>query len=71
MGVYTNFKDWKTDHNVVFVCRDFKITGTPDKEIAELQAFTLDQLPQGLWPGHVRRLEEYKTGKPNPQFGEW
>lgn len=71
MGAYTSFKDWKTDHNLVFVCEDFKITGQPDGEIAEIQSFPLNALPEGLWPGHVRRLEEYKAGKPNPQFGEW
>jgi 8-oxo-dGTP pyrophosphatase MutT (NUDIX family) len=71
MGAYTNFKDWKTDHNLVFVCHDFKVTGKPDKEIAELNSFPLDQLPEGLWRGHIRRLEEYKLGKTNPQFGEW
>jgi 8-oxo-dGTP pyrophosphatase MutT (NUDIX family) len=71
MGAYTNFKDWKTDHNLVFVCHDFKVTGKPDKEIAELNSFPLDQLPAGLWRGHIRRLEEYKLGKTNPQFGEW
>jgi hypothetical protein len=47
------------------------VTGKPDKEIAELNSFPLDQLPQGLWPGHIRRLEEYKAGISNPQFGEW
>lgn len=71
MGAYTNFKEWKTDHCVVFVCHDFKVTGKPDKEIAELNSFPLDQLPVGIWAGHVRRLEEYKMGKTNPQFGEW
>lgn len=71
MGAYTSFKDWKTDHNLVFVCEDFKITGKPDSEIAEIQSFPLDALPDGLWPGHVRRLEEYKMGQANPQFGEW
>jgi ADP-ribose pyrophosphatase YjhB (NUDIX family) len=71
MGVYTNFKEWKTDHTVVFLCRDFKITGTSDKEIAEMRTFSLDQLPQDVWPSHLCRLEEYKMGKVNPQFGEW
>jgi len=71
MGAYTSFKDWKTDHNLVFVCHSFKITGKPDKEIAEVGTFSLDELPNGIWPGHIRRFEEYKMGKTNPQFGEW
>ena len=71
MGVYTSFRDWKTDHGIVFICRDFKITGQPDGEIAEVQAFSLDDLPQDLWPSHRLRLQEYTAGIPQPQFGEW
>jgi 8-oxo-dGTP pyrophosphatase MutT (NUDIX family) len=71
MGIYTSFKDWKTDHNVVFICDDFRITGHPDKEIKELRVFSLDALPDDLWPGHVRRFQEYKDDISHPQFGEW
>jgi 8-oxo-dGTP pyrophosphatase MutT (NUDIX family) len=71
MGAYTTFTDWKTDHNLVFICEDFTITGKPDNEIAEIRSFPLDELPDGLWPGHIHRLEEYKAGKATPQFGEW
>ena len=71
MGVYSSFTEWKTDHNIVFVCEDFKITGVPDREIAEAHAFALNELPAGLWPGHRRRLEEYRAGSIQPQFGEW
>ncbi len=71
MGIYTSFKDWKTDHNILFICEHFKITGRPDAEIAEVQAFPLNKLPEALWPGHRRRLEEYRAGQTNPQFGEW
>jgi 8-oxo-dGTP pyrophosphatase MutT (NUDIX family) len=71
MGVYTSFTEWKTDHNIVFLCKDFKITGKPDNEIAEARAFHLNELPSGLWPGHRRRLEEYQAGAASPQFGEW
>ncbi len=71
MGAYTSFTDWKTDHNIVFICEDFKITGVPDQEIAEARAFPINELPEALWPGHRRRLEEYQTGATDPQFGEW
>ncbi len=71
LGVYTNFTEWKTDHNIVFICKDFKITGNPDNEIAEAHSFHLNELPEGLWPGHRHRLEEYQAGITNPQFGEW
>ena len=70
LGAYTNFKEWKTDHNIVFICHEFEFTGKPDAEIAELRAFALNELPADLWPGHKRRLEEYQSGV-IPQFGEW
>jgi hypothetical protein len=42
-----------------------------DPEIAEVRFFSLDALPQDLWPGHRRRLEEFRSGADHPQFGEW
>jgi ADP-ribose pyrophosphatase YjhB (NUDIX family) len=71
MGAYTNLTEWKTDHNIVFLCSDYKVTGQPDREIAEVRSFPLSELPQGIWPGHRRRLEEARAGLAHPQFGEW
>mgnify|MGYP003396784254 CR=1 FL=1 len=71
MGAYTSFKDWKTDHNIVFTCDDFKITGKPDGEIAEMRFFPLNELPEELLPGHRRRLAEYQAGVSIQQYGEW
>ncbi len=71
MGVYTSFKEWKTDHNILFVCRKFTFNGKHDSEIAEVRFFHLNDLPDGLWPGHRRRLEEVRAHKEYPQFGEW
>jgi 8-oxo-dGTP pyrophosphatase MutT (NUDIX family) len=71
MGAYSSFEGWKTDHNILFLCSDFKITGQPDREIAEVRAFPLSELPDDLWPGHRRRLEDHRAGRTNPQFGEW
>ena len=71
MGAYSNLTEWKTDHNIVFICSDFEVSGKPDNEIAELRAFALNELPEGLFPGHRLRLEEYRAGIKNPQFGKW
>ena len=71
MGVYTNFVQWKTDHSIVFICKDFKITGRPDGEIAELRAFAFEDLPADVFPSHRLRLDEYRDGKTVPQFGAW
>jgi ADP-ribose pyrophosphatase YjhB (NUDIX family) len=71
MGVYSSFVEWKSDHAIVFICKDFTTTGQIDSEIAEVRAFPLNKLPHALWPSHRLRLEEYAAGKPQPQFGEW
>jgi 8-oxo-dGTP pyrophosphatase MutT (NUDIX family) len=71
MGVFTNFLHWKTDHTAVFFCRDFKITGKSDDEIAEAHAFPLNDLPAGIYPSHRRLLEGYRSGTPSSNFGEW
>jgi hypothetical protein len=71
MGAYSNFTDWKSDHNIVFICTNFEVKSKPDSEIAELCAFALNELPDNLWPGHLRRLQEYQAGIQNPQFGKW
>jgi 8-oxo-dGTP pyrophosphatase MutT (NUDIX family) len=71
LGAYTHFKEWKTDHNIVFLSRDFRMSGPHDREIAEVRFFSLDALPADLWPGHRVRLEEVRSGRPHPAFGEW
>ncbi len=71
VGAYTNFQDFKSDHNLLFLCTEFTLSGKPDREIAEVRFFPLDALPGNIWPGHRLRLEEYRAGKKHPQFGEW
>jgi 8-oxo-dGTP pyrophosphatase MutT (NUDIX family) len=71
IGMYTIFEGFKTDHNVLFLCRDFTIHGKPDGEIAQARFFDLNDLPDGLMPGHRRRLEEFRAGIESPQFGTW
>jgi 8-oxo-dGTP pyrophosphatase MutT (NUDIX family) len=71
MGAYSNFTEWKSDHNIVFICTDFEFKSKSDGEIAELRAFALNELPDNIWPGHRRRLQEYQAGIKNPQFGKW
>ena len=71
VGAYTNFAERKSDHNILFLSTDFTASGKHDFEIAEARTFPLDALPAGLWPGHRRRLEEYRDGKHPDPFGEW
>lgn len=71
VGAYTSFRNYLSDHNILFLCKDFTINGQPDFEIAEVRSFPLDALPENLWPGHRLRLEEFRAGKTIPRFGEW
>lgn len=71
IGIFTNYLQWKTDHTVVFLCKDFQITGKSDAEIAQMQFFPLNDLPKGIYPSHRKLLEQYKTGEIKSNFGEW
>ena len=72
VGAYTNFKEWRSDHNALFLSTDFSLSGERDRrEIAEVRFFPLDALPADIWPGHRLRLDEYRRRQPSPQFGEW
>lgn len=71
LGVFTNYLQWKTDHTVVFLCKDFKITGKSDAEIAEMQFFLLSELPKSVYPSHRKLLDAYKSGEIKSNFGEW
>jgi 8-oxo-dGTP pyrophosphatase MutT (NUDIX family) len=71
VGAFTNFKEWKNDHNLLFLSTDFTVSGKHDQEIAEIRFFPLDNLPADLPAGHRQRLEEYWDGKQPHPFGEW
>ena len=77
LGAYSNFKEWKSDHNILFFSDDFTLDGGHDNEIAEMRFFDLDSLPEGLWPGHRTRLLEFQQLRRHGQdrdfvrFGEW
>ena len=71
LGTYAHFGEHKSDHNALFLCTDFTVTGKRDNEIAEVRSFPINDLPAGLQPGHRHRLEEYRSGIEIPQFGEW
>ena len=70
VGVYTSHV-WKTDHNALFRCVDFKIVGESDSEIAKARFFPLNDLPADTIAGHRLRIEEFRDSKPSPKFGAW
>ncbi len=70
LGVFSNFSEWKTDHTSVFLCNDFTISGKPDGEIAEAQAYSMNDLPNDMYLVHRGLLEKHASGAIEP-FGEW
>lgn len=70
-GVYTNFYENKNDHVVVFSCDTFSYSGQSDHEIAEINMFKMNALPDDLSPGSRRRIQEYQTYEGHPKAGSW
>ena len=70
-GVYTNFYEYKNDHIIVFLCRDFTLPGATDAEIESFDYFALDDLPGSVSPGSKRRIDEYINYNNSPVVGIW
>jgi ADP-ribose pyrophosphatase YjhB (NUDIX family) len=63
-GVYSSFREHKSDHIVVFVVRDWEVGSTSSPEIAEVGFFAADDLPAGTSAATSRRIKEFVTGVP-------
>jgi 8-oxo-dGTP pyrophosphatase MutT (NUDIX family) len=48
LGAYSNFTEWKSDHNILFLSHDFKLIGSHDPEVAELRFFRSIGCPRGF-----------------------
>ncbi len=63
-GVFSNEADFKGDHLVFYVCRQFRREAfTPTSEIAAAEFFAPDALPDAVNAGSRRRIEELVTGR--------
>lgn len=71
LGVFTSYRQWKTDHTAVFFCKDFKFVGGSDAEIAELKLFPIMQLPENMYDLHQNVLKKYLAGEIRSNVGEW
>ncbi len=71
VGVFTSYKNWKTDHTAVFLCKDFKFVGSSDAEIAEMRLFPIMQLPDGMYELQGTLLKKYHQGTIQSNVGEW
>ena len=67
-GIYFNSHASERDHVLVYVVRDFRLTGAKarDREIAEAGFFPLDALPEGVTAGTRARLNEVTSGRSPP-----
>jgi ADP-ribose pyrophosphatase YjhB (NUDIX family) len=70
-GVFSNFREGKSDHVAVFSCADCAVPGRENLEIAAWDFFDPAQLPAQTFPGHRRRIQEYFEGNPHPRTGVW
>lgn len=71
MGVFSNVREYKNDHVIVFVCEAFTIAGADSEEIAEVRFFPLRQLPPSISEGTRRRVADYVTGRSETAVGIW
>ncbi len=71
LGMYSNFREGKSDHVAVFVAREFELRDFVDNnEIAAREWFPLDALPEGISPATGERLKELAAGGPL-RAGTW
>lgn len=70
LGVYFNRRASARDHVLLYRCenvekiRDF----LPNREIAEIGFFPVNQLPDGMTKGSANRIEEHILGQPVSEF---
>jgi hypothetical protein len=68
-GAYVNFREYKSDHVLVFRVPVWDMAPSKSPEIAEHAFFSADDLPADISPGTARRLAELR-GKA-AQTGRW
>ena len=71
LGLYSNFREGKSDHVAVFFSRQFELRDfVPNNEIAAREWFPLDRLPETISPATAARLRELASGR-TPVAAEW
>lgn len=69
-GAYTNRKERRFDHIVVYISKDFDVSGVTDDEIEQWEFFDLQALPDKISPGSGNRIQEFLDGE-TKRFGDW
>jgi 8-oxo-dGTP pyrophosphatase MutT (NUDIX family) len=69
-GTYTNFKDGRNDHIIVFLSEQFSLNGESDHEIEAMVYYPLDSLPESVSTGSENRVLDYLRGE-GVRYGTW
>ena len=67
VGLFANFREFKSDHVALFVVRAFEMTPRRNVEIAEHGFFAPDALPAETTAATARRIREWLDGDPAPE----
>ena len=69
-GAYSNHHTGKRDHVIVFISKDFDISGKTDEEIEQWGFFDLHALPDNMSAGSSKRIQEYIDDQQR-RYGDW
>lgn len=65
VGIHSNHAHHPNDHVLTYLCPEWEpCRPTSRGEVSQIGWFPLDALPEGLRPGHRRRIEEALLGAP-------
>jgi 8-oxo-dGTP pyrophosphatase MutT (NUDIX family) len=70
-GTFSNFKDGRNDHIIVFLSRDFILNGYSDHEISALSFYPMDALPENISSGSKNRVEDLCRSSEKLRYGYW
>jgi 8-oxo-dGTP pyrophosphatase MutT (NUDIX family) len=70
LGKYQNNYEGKRDTIYCYICSDFELGKIDNKEIKEVELFSLNNLPKDISPGSKRRILEHAEGENNFD-GSW
>ena len=71
VGIFTQFRNYKNDHIVLYKSEDFSVTSKTDFEIERVEFFNVNNLPDDMMPGNRKRIEENVQGKSLAISGYW
>ncbi len=70
LGIYKNSSASKRDHVAIYKAEEWREVErfTPNREIAEIGFFAVDDLPKDITAGNLRRIREFYFDEPISQY---